>query len=477
MKNNKNDFFGGMFDFNGDGKTDLGEQWVVFKIFEDCTKNDNTNSHHTSIKTRTIKEPKIIPIPECPTEAQYKSIKKSIKADYFITLLAAIIMMFPVVAFNWAAIATHDPKNSASGFIIVVFFIVGVVLTYLIGNSVIFDFRNHSARLRQLEKNYKNNSKRNSSIDEVSCEMTYSFVEQDDTINNETNKTEYKELTPDQQEKIHNAYISEQRLKLLIDRIENDEVWDEQKYERAPDFINFTFTYPNGKRGDIDMYIASGLGKVIQINSTEYTVRISTKEREKISLLVFSYVVKWTDKPRTEIQEFIYQYNLFHRLRQECDDFMRAGANRQNHPLRNRGRELTTKYIVTIREKRKEIYSEIVEKGLSSGKWSSEQKAYVIVKKLFPDAIYQYTADWLKEQSLDIFIPSINIAIEYQGIQHYRAVDYFGGEEGFKKTINRDKDKRNKCSKQGITLIEWKFDEPLSEEFIESKINDSLSKK
>lgn len=32
--------FGGMFDFNGDGKEDLSEQWIAMKIFEECIKED-----------------------------------------------------------------------------------------------------------------------------------------------------------------------------------------------------------------------------------------------------------------------------------------------------------------------------------------------------------------------------------------------------------------------------------------------------
>ncbi len=32
--------FGGLFDFNRDGKTDFGEQWLAMKIFEECTKED-----------------------------------------------------------------------------------------------------------------------------------------------------------------------------------------------------------------------------------------------------------------------------------------------------------------------------------------------------------------------------------------------------------------------------------------------------
>lgn len=34
------DFFGRMFDFNGDGQTDIGEDWLAFKMFEECTKAD-----------------------------------------------------------------------------------------------------------------------------------------------------------------------------------------------------------------------------------------------------------------------------------------------------------------------------------------------------------------------------------------------------------------------------------------------------
>ena len=30
--------FGGLFDFNRDGREDFGEQWLAFKIFEECTK-------------------------------------------------------------------------------------------------------------------------------------------------------------------------------------------------------------------------------------------------------------------------------------------------------------------------------------------------------------------------------------------------------------------------------------------------------
>ena len=38
MAKKKGGFWGGLFDFNGDGKTDIGEQFIAYKMFEDCTK-------------------------------------------------------------------------------------------------------------------------------------------------------------------------------------------------------------------------------------------------------------------------------------------------------------------------------------------------------------------------------------------------------------------------------------------------------
>ena len=40
--------FGGMFDFNGDGKEDFGEQFIGYKIFGECTKEDYTDGDFLS---------------------------------------------------------------------------------------------------------------------------------------------------------------------------------------------------------------------------------------------------------------------------------------------------------------------------------------------------------------------------------------------------------------------------------------------
>lgn len=54
---------------------------------------------------------------------------------------------------------------------------------------------------------------------------------------------------------------------------------------------------------------------------------------------------------------------------------------------------------------------------------------------------------------LDFWIPSIRIAIEYDGEQHYRAVNYFGGAKVFKKQQIRDQIKNKYCKEHNIKLI------------------------
>ena len=39
MNPKNNDFLGGLFDFNGDGRTDPGEMFIAYKIFEEATKD------------------------------------------------------------------------------------------------------------------------------------------------------------------------------------------------------------------------------------------------------------------------------------------------------------------------------------------------------------------------------------------------------------------------------------------------------
>lgn len=107
--------------------------------------------------------------------------------------------------------------------------------------------------------------------------------------------------------------------------------------------------------------------------------------------------------------------------------------------------------------KRLELKSKLVADGIIKSKWKHERILYGLVKEVYPDAIYQYHSKWLGMQSIDIFIPQLSIGIEYQGIQHYEPIDFFGGEEGFLKRQELDNRKRELCLKNNVRLIEWNY--------------------
>ena len=55
--------------------------------------------------------------------------------------------------------------------------------------------------------------------------------------------------------------------------------------------------------------------------------------------------------------------------------------------------------------------------------------------------------------SLDFFLPDYNLAIECQGEQHFKPMEYFGGEEEYEKRALLDKIKKSYCEENGIKLL------------------------
>lgn len=89
--------------------------------------------------------------------------------------------------------------------------------------------------------------------------------------------------------------------------------------------------------------------------------------------------------------------------------------------------------------------------------WASELALLDLVQTIWPSAIHQWRPAFLGLQSIDIFIPDIKLAIEYQGQQHYEAVSLFGGELGFEATKARDERKRILLDSNEIPLLEWPY--------------------
>lgn len=87
--------------------------------------------------------------------------------------------------------------------------------------------------------------------------------------------------------------------------------------------------------------------------------------------------------------------------------------------------------------------------------WVSETKLFYEICDAFPDLTVQQHASppWLGRQHLDVYIPELAVAVEYQGPQHDRPVDFFGGLKAYEATKKRDARKRRLCNRHGINLI------------------------
>ena len=74
---------------------------------------------------------------------------------------------------------------------------------------------------------------------------------------------------------------------------------------------------------------------------------------------------------------------------------------------------------------------------------------------------------------VDFYLLDYNTIIEYNGRQHYMAIDYFGGEERFNLQQERDSNLREYCNTNNINLIEIKYTEDTLEK-IEKIIKENL---
>jgi hypothetical protein len=87
--------------------------------------------------------------------------------------------------------------------------------------------------------------------------------------------------------------------------------------------------------------------------------------------------------------------------------------------------------------------------------WISETKLFYQLKDEFSNhVVLQHSKPkWLGRQHFDIYFPFLNIAVEYQGKQHFESVEYFGGNETFKQNLMRDKRKRELAKNNDCELI------------------------
>lgn len=115
---------------------------------------------------------------------------------------------------------------------------------------------------------------------------------------------------------------------------------------------------------------------------------------------------------------------------------------------------LVHEYLETFNEPENEIRRMFGLPKICEG-WISETNLFYEIKSSYINevVIHHGRPTWLGKQHLDIYIPKYNIAIEYQGDQHYYPIEFFGGEQSFVKNKERDEKKRELCLKNNCNLI------------------------
>ena len=62
----------------------------------------------------------------------------------------------------------------------------------------------------------------------------------------------------------------------------------------------------------------------------------------------------------------------------------------------------------------------------------------------------------------DFYLPKYNLCIEYDGIQHFKPIDFFGGKKSLKETQKKDKIKTDYCKENNIELIRISYEDDIS---------------
>lgn len=100
-----------------------------------------------------------------------------------------------------------------------------------------------------------------------------------------------------------------------------------------------------------------------------------------------------------------------------------------------------------------------------------EQELYLYLRDIFPDNNFEKVRpDWLKNpltghnMELDFYCEELRLAIEYQGIQHYKfSKQFHQNDANFAAQLQRDEFKRKICQERGITLLEISYKDNIYE--------------
>lgn len=99
-----------------------------------------------------------------------------------------------------------------------------------------------------------------------------------------------------------------------------------------------------------------------------------------------------------------------------------------------------------------------------SSKGENKLNLFLIKNKIEFKQEYKFeNNNYSDRMPFDFYLPKHNLCIEYNGIQHYEPIDFFGGIKSFKSQTKRDKIKIKYCKENNINLLIIKYDQNIEE--------------
>lgn len=96
---------------------------------------------------------------------------------------------------------------------------------------------------------------------------------------------------------------------------------------------------------------------------------------------------------------------------------------------------------------------------------ATESKGEKLIEKYLFDNNIKFFKQYINKSCkniralrFDFYIPSLNLLIEYDGIQHFQAIDFFGGQKALDKLKTKDKIKNNWAKENNYILIRFRYD-------------------
>ncbi len=159
MGSYSDDMFGGLFDLNHHGETDLFETGYAYATLEETMKygnDEDASASFTSYRSRNRTDAKPVkrhPVPENPTTEEYLAEKKWIQESRLAVTIFAAVLMLPVVLVAVIMGVIGFFTLPASGFIALL--ILGYP-TFMILVALVDALQKENERMEQLKKNYLN---------------------------------------------------------------------------------------------------------------------------------------------------------------------------------------------------------------------------------------------------------------------------------------------------------------------------------